>query len=401
MNSTQKLGSSDIKVLDGDRGTNYPKKDEFSSSGYCLFLDASNVTKTGFSFEKKQFISQDKDQKLRGGKLKRDDIVLTTRGTIGNFAHYSSDIPYDNMRINSGMLILRNGEEFDTAYLYQLLKSDYIGSQIKNITTGSSQPQITRAIVNELNLLKPSLSIQRKIAAVLSALDDKIELNRRINAELEQMARTLYDYWFVQFDFPDTNGKPYKSSGGAMKFSPELNREIPEGWDVVSLGDVADIYQPQILSAKDLTMSEKYPVHGSNGIIGTYHEYNHKDSEVIVSCRGDCGNIHRTPPMTWITGNAMVFKIKDCTIHNEFMYQALRHVGLKQISSGSVQGQITRTNVSPLKIVWPNRENMDKYSRFAEVIVTKRLLLQNESQKLAELRDWLLPMLMNGQVSVK
>ena len=246
----------------------------------------------------------------------------------------------------------------------------------------------------------PSKNEQKSIAAILSCLDDKIELNRKINAELEQMARTLYDYWFVQFDFPDANGKPYKSSGGPMKFSPELNRYIPEGWDVVSLGDVADIYQPQILSAKDLTMSEKYPVHGSNGIIGTYHEYNHKDSEVIVSCRGDCGNIHRTPPMTWITGNAMVFKIKDCTIHNEFMYQALRHVGLKQISSGSVQGQITRTNVSPLTIVWPNRENMDKYSRFAEVIVTKRLLLQNESQKLAELRDWLLPMLMNGQVKV-
>lgn len=106
------------------------------------------------------------------------------------------------------MLILRNGDEFDTAYLYQLLKSNYIGSQIKNITTGSSQPQITRAIVSELNLLKPALPTQRKIAPVTSVLDDKIELNRQINAELEQMARTLYDYWFVQFDFPTRRANP-------------------------------------------------------------------------------------------------------------------------------------------------------------------------------------------------
>ena len=121
-------------IIDGDRGKNYPKQNEFFSEGYCLFLNAGNVTPTGFSFEENSFITQEKDNLLRKGKLQRGDIVYTTRGTVGNAALYSGTVPFENIRINSGMVILRCNEDVvDKRYLYQILKSEYFRPYLKNI----------------------------------------------------------------------------------------------------------------------------------------------------------------------------------------------------------------------------------------------------------------------------
>ena len=132
------------------------------------------------------------------------------------------------------------------------------------------------------------------------------------NDYLEAMARQLYDYWFVQFDFPDEDGKPYKSSGGKMVWNEKLKREIPEGWKSIFLGEMVDMYQPKTLSLKDLPINGKYRIYGANGIVGRYEQYNHKDSEVAMACRGNsCGVVNRTMPYSWITSNAMVLKMKN------------------------------------------------------------------------------------------
>lgn len=203
-----KLRDTAIQVIDGDRGANYPKKSDFYRSGYCVFLDASNVTKDGFNLDTPVFITKNKSDSLRGGKLSRKDIVLTTRGTIGNFAYFNESVNYDHIRINSGMLILRSSDEFESAYLYYLLRSRLIGEQIKTKTTGSSQPQITVGIVKDLTLLQPERLVQQRVARVITTMDQKIALNRQINAKLEALAQDLYNYWFVQFNFPDTNNRP-------------------------------------------------------------------------------------------------------------------------------------------------------------------------------------------------
>src|SRR5690606_31656036 len=106
-----------------------------------------------------------------------------------------------------------------------------------NISVGATMPSLNTKLMDDIPLTLPNLLIQEKVASVLSALDDKIELNNRINAELEQMSKTLYDYWFVQFDFPNETGKPYKSSGGKMVYNQVLKREIPEGWEVQVFSD--------------------------------------------------------------------------------------------------------------------------------------------------------------------
>ena len=132
-----------VDFIDGDRGKYYPAFDEFSDMGYCLFLNASNVTSTGFSFDTCQFVTKEKDELLRKGHLSRGDIVLTSRGTLGNVAFYNNYIPFDNVRINSGMLIIRpKTDRYSPVFLYTLLKSGYMKAAIESLKSGSAQPQL-------------------------------------------------------------------------------------------------------------------------------------------------------------------------------------------------------------------------------------------------------------------
>jgi type I restriction enzyme S subunit len=167
-----------LEIIDGDRGVNYPKQSDFMASGYCLFLNAGNVTDTGFDFSDCSFISEAKDKKLRKGKLTRYDIVLTTRGTVGNLAFYDDRIPFENIRLNSGMVIIRpNKERIFPRYLYFSLKSSIFKEHVSAFVTGSAQPQLPIRDINRIEFPLPPLPEQRAIAGILGALDDKIEIN--------------------------------------------------------------------------------------------------------------------------------------------------------------------------------------------------------------------------------
>ncbi|MCJ2542136.1 restriction endonuclease subunit S [Thermostichus vulcanus] len=140
-----------LEIIDGDRGINYPKQSDFLASGYCLFLNAGNVTKTGFNFSDCTFISQDKDSILRKGKLNRGDIVLTTRGTVGNVAFFDSSVPFENIRINSGMVILRpKVNNLDPRYLYLFVRSLDFQEQVLALRSGSAQPQLPIRDINQI-----------------------------------------------------------------------------------------------------------------------------------------------------------------------------------------------------------------------------------------------------------
>ena len=132
-------------MIDGDCGKNYPKQEEFLDEGYCLFLNAKNVTDKGFNFETKMFISKEKDEILKKGKLQRGDVVLTTRGTVGNVAFYSDNVPFDNIRINSGMLILRSEKDLLNEFLYYVLNSNFFKQQIYTFKSGTAQPQLPKS----------------------------------------------------------------------------------------------------------------------------------------------------------------------------------------------------------------------------------------------------------------
>jgi len=173
---TQKIAKAGVQVIDGDRGTNYPKASDFFEDEYCLFLSAKNVTKNGFKFDERQFITKEKCNAMSKGLLTRGDIVLTTRGTVGNIALYKDEIPYESVRINSGMLILRNTNgSISNDYLYKLLRSPVVDRQFDRLAFGSAQPQLTVQTVKSLDLPLPPLPEQKKIAQILSAWDMAIE----------------------------------------------------------------------------------------------------------------------------------------------------------------------------------------------------------------------------------
>ena len=215
------------------------------------------------------------------------------------------------------------------------------------------------------------------------------------------MAKQLYNYWFVQFDFPDENGRPYKSSGGAMVWNEKLKREIPQGWNDCTLGDFCEMYQPKTLGLNDLSEDGKYKVYGANGIIGYYSSYNHENSEIAMACRGNsCGIINRTFPKSWITGNAMVIKIRNPQVHNEYIKHALNYANVKGAISGSGQPQLTRENLSSIKFILPSSAILEDFSKKVEALVSMELEIERQKDELSKLRNEILPLLMNGQASL-
>ena len=181
-------------IIDGDRGKNYPKAEDILDSGYCLFLNAKNVTQKGFDFESCNFITREKDDALRKGKLSRGDVVLTTRGTVGNLAYYSEDIPYENIRINSGMVILRmNRNILNEIYFIELFKMKLSDIKEKN-ASGSAQPQLPISTMNKIILLIPPLELQNQFASFVQEID-KSRLRELL--AIKQIKLLLHDSWFL------------------------------------------------------------------------------------------------------------------------------------------------------------------------------------------------------------
>ena len=368
---------------------------------YTNEISLSQYISTDNILQNKQGIECATSLPIQGGKVtafKKGDILLA------NIRPYLKKIWYAQFDggCSADVLAIRANAETDSHFLfYALFRDDFFIHAMKG-AKGTKMPRGDKAQIMEFKIPVFDLKTQQSIAAVLSALDKKIALNKQINTRLEEMAKTLYDYWFVQFDFPDANGKPYKSSGGEMVFDETLKREIPKGWEVKSLGEIADLYQPATLSEKELNKNGQFLVYGANGIIGKYNKFNHENPVVAVACRGNsCGAINITQPKSWITGNAMVVNPKNKNMCIDFIKNTLLVNNLDKVVSGSAQPQITRTNFAPLKVITPNESLLKLYSDIINPMFNKRINRIQQNTKLTQLRDFLLPMLMNGQVSVE
>lgn len=184
------------EIIDGDRGKNYPKAEEFFKEEYCLFLNAKNVTTNGFSFENCMYITEEKDKKLRNGKLKRGDVVLTTRGTVGNLAFYTEEIPFENVRINSGMVILRMKKDIinEIFFIEQFkMQLDNIKSKIAN---GSAQPQLPITKMYGIKILLPNIELQNQFANIVKQIDkQKLEIQKSLE-ETQKLQESLMNKYF-------------------------------------------------------------------------------------------------------------------------------------------------------------------------------------------------------------
>ncbi|MGH7962208.1 MAG: restriction endonuclease subunit S, partial [Candidatus Binatia bacterium] len=228
-----------IQIIDGDRGKNYPKQTDFADVGFCVFLNTGNVTDSGFNLANVQFISEAKDDELRKGKLTRGDVVMTTRGTIGNVAYYNENIPFDHARINSGMVIFRcDQNQFLPLFLYHYLQSPSFHDQVNSLQSGVAQPQLPIRDIRRIELPLPSLVEQSGVTELIAAYDSLIENNLRRMALLEESARLLYREWFVRLRFPG-----YEHT--------RIVNGVPEGWEKKKLPAVADVNRNTISGSFD------------------------------------------------------------------------------------------------------------------------------------------------------
>ena len=184
------------QIIDGDRGKNYPKQEEFSDSGFCLFLNAKNVTAQGFSFENCTYITEEKDALLRNGKLCRGDVVLTTRGTIGNLAFYDTSVPYENIRINSGMVILRMNKQVVSEIFFIEQFKMQLDSIKSRIASGSAQPQLPISTMNKIEMILPPIELQNQLADFIKEVDkSRLEVQKSLEKTQELFDSLMQKYF--------------------------------------------------------------------------------------------------------------------------------------------------------------------------------------------------------------
>ncbi|MGM8935302.1 restriction endonuclease subunit S [Pseudomonas neustonica] len=186
-----------LSMIDGDRGKNYPKKSDFLENGYCLFLSTKNVRPDGFLFDETMFIDKSSDNLLRKGRLKRNDVVITTRGTIGNLALYDDSVEFEHIRINSGMLILRpNIKTIHPCYLFEIMRSGIVKRQIEQKISGAAQPQLPVKTLNSFvfpvpKTLEKQKSVVNKIRAIESQINKSIDLYTQKLVRLEELKKSI------------------------------------------------------------------------------------------------------------------------------------------------------------------------------------------------------------------
>lgn len=345
---------------------------------------------------------------LNGKLLKENSVLVTCIGSAMGKVALNKFPAVTNQQINS----IEVKEAFSSDYIYYCLKNNY--TLFRNAASGSTAlPILNKTDFEELPIkIHKNLKNQQSIAAVLSALDKKIALNKQINTRLEEMAKTLYDYWFVQFDFPDANGKPYKSSGGEMVFDETLKREIPKGWEVKSLNQVADIVMGQSPDGASYNLEQEGTIffQGSTDFDWRFPNVRQyttsptrfaQKGDILLSVRAPVGDLNIAPFECCIGRGLAALRSKSG--NNSFLFYVMKYfktVFERRNTEGTTFGSITKDDLHSLKLVAPADNVLEKYNEIASKYDEMIFIRSQQNHQLTQLRDFLLPMLMNGQISV-
>ena len=397
---------------------------EWSDVGYRA-ISANNVKFDGLTkINSINYLDEAGYKKWMKEEVKRGDLLLTSEAPAGQVMLWMSD---EKIVLSQRLFALRTKTDVYNKYLKYYLQSNIGQFEINKNTSGSTVFGISAKMFDFIKVNLPEYDLQLLIGDLLYLIDSEIELNNRINIELEAMAKTLYDYWFVQFDFPDKNGKPYKTNGGKMVWNKELKRSVPEGWGVKLLGEEIEIQRGISYTSKEIN-GDGIPMINLNSfnLDGTYKaegikKYSGKFAEKNIVKSGDL-----LIAATDVTRNAdiigrailvpdyykedLVFsmdiaKIISNNIPSSFLMMLFNsnhyHNYIKWYASGTIVLHLNLDGVNRYVIEIPPTNLLKMFDEFYLPIANRVYMTAEENQKLTELRDWLLPMLMNGQVKVK
>lgn len=359
--------------------------------------------------------------------LKRKCLVLPYVGTIGDLAVF--DASYDALLgSNIAKIELNPNCGYSEEFIYYYLKSPRGQTVLLKDEQGGIQKNITMEAIRNVLLPDVDENNQRKIVSVLSALDDKIALNKKMNQKLEAMAKRLYDYWFVQYDFPDKNGHPYKTTGGPMTYNPTLKREIPVGWEVKNVNDVTTSVRGVSYSSDDeksKTDSNVVQILRGNNIFGSRFVFDSNDvfvssdlvaeeqkiskfDIVMTMSSGSKEHVGKSALALYdmphsfgafcskFTPNEEARYFIDCYLHSEIFIKYIR-----QTCSGTGINNLTNGHFDKSLFAWPTEDILKAFNEKVSAIYEQRGVIEREITRLTALRDKLLPLLMNGQVTIK
>ncbi|HFI0142643.1 TPA: restriction endonuclease subunit S [Streptococcus suis] len=388
-------------------------------SEWISLLDACNIRtgKLDSNMEEPEgnypfFTCAPKPHRINSFSFEGDVIILAGNNAAGNFHCQRYSGKFDAYQRT---YVITAGSNFDIDYIFYYLKLNLIYFSKKS--QGSQTKFLTMTILNDFVIKVLPIDEQQKISKLLKFLDQKIALNNQINEELEAMAKTLYDYWFVQFDFPDENGKPYKSSGGKMVYNDQLKREIPEGWGVDSLWNIATFYNGLAMQKfrPASEIDESLPVIKIREMFSGFSKDTEKAStaipkEAIIEAGDILFSWSATLEVILWGGekgalNQHIFKVTSEKYPKSFIYNELRSYlkVFKTIAElrKTTMGHITQDHLKQAMIIVPPNDLIDEIHNRISPILKQQLDLKQQNQELTQLRDWLLPMLMNGQVRVE
>lgn len=403
---TAPLSKLTSRIGDGIHGTPV-----YSEDGGYPFINGNNLKCGSIEITKDtKRVSREEYEKYF---IEFDDktLFLSINGTLGNLAKYRGEA----MVLGKSAAYIKC-TDIDTDFLYYYFQLKEVKSLMWNVATGSTIKNLSLASIRNMEIPTPPGNIAKKISDVLLAIDQKIELNNRINAELETMAKVLYDYWFVQFDFPDANGKPYKTSGGKMVYNPTLKREIPEGWSDASLVDIATF-------TNGIACQKYYPTGDeptykvikirefSSGFDDSSESVHQGVPEKVVVYDGDIlfSWSATLEVQLWTGGtgalNQHIFKVTSDSYPKTFYYfEVLKYLEyFKMVAElrKTTMGHITKDHLVASRVSLPPKELIQAMDAKLSPILSKIISNNQQNSELSKLRDWLLPMLMNGQVTVK
>ena len=401
------------KVTDGTHDS--PKKSKIGKP----LITSKHIKGSKIDFDSAYLISENDFNFInRRSSVDQWDVIISMIGAYCGFCFIEDSEKIDYAVKNVGLF--KAGNKINAKWLYYYLNSPIGKAHLNAIKGGSTQPYLTLGGLRKLPVLVPEDdSVKQKIIDVISSIDTKIELNNRINTELEAMAKTLYDYWFVQFDFPDANGRPYKSSGGKMVYNEVLKREIPEGWESKSLQQIVSVSNeslcpsatpnklfrhfsiPVLDSTKTYGLetgntigSNKFLVEGSDVLVSKLNPW---FSRVVYAMNDEQDQICSTEFVVWRTHDD---QLKNFLYQTAISDRFIAYCTQSATGTSNSHKRVNPTVMMQFKVPFCERiindfgEKMD--STFKQIIYNQR-----QNKELAELRDWLLPMLMNGQVTVK
>jgi type I restriction enzyme S subunit len=399
----------------------------YHNDGVSL-IRSQNVHDFRFSTNGLAFICEEQATSLINVEVKVNDILLNITGdSIARACMVSNNVL--PARVNQHVAIIRANDKIDCNYLlcYLVNLKPYL---LKICGVGGTRNALTKEAIEKLEIQYPSKKSQERIGGIIQNINSKIELNNRINAELESMAKTIYDYWFVQFDFPDKNGKPYKTSGGKMVWNEELKREVPEGWEVKELenciekiidhrgktpkklgGDWSENQDDIIaLSAKHVKggklVNLKVANRVNNDLYDLWMKEPLRNGDILMTSEAPCGEFFYLVGKTQYCLSQRLFAIRanSMVVEHAYLYFELSiGNGFSQIQgkmSGSTVFGIRQDELRTVKVLRPEKSIQLLFAELLEGIYLQIRNNEYQNIELTELRDWLLPMLMNGQVRV-